>query len=102
MIINIPLQIDDEMIGKAAIADYENKVSRYLLNHVEDVLKQKAFSSWRSEAKPEEGIRNYVVGIIEQTIEKYRDDIIDAAAKELAGRLARTKRGKEILEGIAE
>lgn len=102
MIINIPLQLDDELIGKAAIADYENKVSRYLLDHVEDVLKQNAFSSWKREAKPEDGIRNYVVGIIERNIEKYRDDIINAAAKELADRLARTKRGKEILEGIAQ
>ena len=101
MIINIPLQLDDELISKAAYADYENKIVQYLTNHVEKVLIRNA-SPWSMGAKPEEGIRGYVVGIIERIIDKYRDEVIKAAAKELADRLARTKRGKEILEDIAQ
>lgn len=34
---------------------------------------------------------------IDDILKEYKDEIIDAAAEKLAERLARTKRGKEIL-----
>lgn len=106
MIINIPLQLDDELISKAAYADYESKIVQCIAKHIETVLKNKANPGWSYGAKPEDGMRAFIKDAVDAYVEKSvtenKDTILESAAKELADRLARTKRGKEILEGIAE
>ena len=106
MIINIPLQLDDELISKAAYADYENKVVQYITKHIETVLKNRANPGWGYGAKTEDGMREFIKDAVDAYVEKSiaenKDAILESAAKELANRLARSKRGKEILEDIAQ
>lgn len=106
MIINIPLQLDDELISKAAYADYESKIIQCIVKHIETVLKNRAHSGWNYVPKPEDGMRAFIEDAVDSYVEKIvtenKDVILESAANKLADRLARTKRGKEILEGIAQ
>lgn len=50
--------------------------------------------------KVDDGMRVLIEMRIDEFIKAHRDDIIEKAAERLAEKLARTKRGKEILEGL--
>jgi hypothetical protein len=43
---------------------------------------------------------SYLTGRIDAFLEKHQDEILEMAATKLADKLARSKRGKEILENI--
>ena len=94
MIINIPLQIDDEMISSAVTKDYQRKIEENLTKLVEKSILSHA--GYYHSTK-ESGMNTLVENAVEKTIDKYRDQIIEQAAQELAKRIARTKRGQAIL-----
>lgn len=94
MIINIPLQIDDEMINSAVTKDYQRKIEDNLTKLAEKSILQHAGYYYSTK---ESGMDKLVERAVENTIDKYRDQIIEKASLELAKRIARTKRGKEIL-----
>lgn len=94
MIINIPLQIDDEMINSAVTKDYQRKIEENLTKLAEKSI---LHHSGYYHSTKESGMDNLVERAVENTIDKYRDQIIEKAAIELAKRIARTKRGKEML-----
>lgn len=106
MIINIPLQLDDELISKAAYADYESKIIQCIAKHIETVLKNKAKPGCGYISKPEDGMREFIKDAVDAYVEKSitenKDAILESDAKELANKLARSKRGKEILEDVAQ
>ena len=94
MIINIPLQIDDEMISTAVTKDYQRKIEENLTKLAEKSIL--SHSGYYHNTK-ESGMDTLVEKAVEKTIDKYRDQIIEKAANELAKRIARTKRGQAIL-----
>ena len=97
MIINIPLQIDDEMLNSAVVMDYQRKIETNLTKMVEDRLIQ-ASGPWCK--SKEEGIKAIVDGIIADVVKEYKDEIIESAATKLADRIVRTKAGQKLKESI--
>ena len=97
MIINIPLQIDDEMMNNAVLMDYQRKIEQNLTKMVENRLLQ-ASGPWCK--SKEEGIKAIVDGIIADVIGKYKDEIVESAAAKLADRIIRTKAGQKLKESI--
>lgn len=101
MLINIPLTIDDSVFEAKFTEDIENKVVARVVNDVETTLAEKNNLYGLSRSKAiESGLRIMVVNAINRKIDEYRDEVIDAAADRLAERLCRTKKAKEILEGM--
>lgn len=105
MIVNIPLQTDEEYIEKSLAKDYAAKVLEAVRKDIDATLLKYApakYGSWRSSSDPGDGM----AALIRQTIDEYIQDwkplIIDAAADKLAERLCRTKAAKEMLLDIVE
>lgn len=92
MIINIPLQIDDEIISRAASQDFERKIEQNITKLVEDSI-CRAGGYYRSKS---DGIANLVDGVIGDCIEKYKDEIIEKAAAKLEQRISKTKAAREL------
>lgn len=92
MIINIPLQIDDEIISRAASQDFERKIEQNITKLVEDSI-CRAAGYYRSKS---DGIANLVDGVIGDCIEKYKDEIIERAAAKLEQRISKTKAAREL------
>lgn len=99
MIINIPLNIDDELWASALARDYESKVTEQLTNEVRKVIMDHDSRYYMRDKSFTEGLNEWVGYKIDNILKEYKDEIIDAAAEKLAERLSRTKRGKEILNG---
>lgn len=97
MIINIPLQIDDEMMNNAVLMDYQRKIEQNLTKMVENRLLQ-ASGPWCK--SKEEGIKAIVDGIIADVIDKYKGEIIERAATKLAERLVKAKAAQKLKESI--
>lgn len=98
MIINIPLNIDDELWASALARDYESKITEKLTNEVRKCIAKHDEYSCNSKDKDfSRGIEFWVSSKLDDILKEYKDDIIDAAAEKLAERLARTKRAKEVL-----
>ena len=94
MIINIPLQIDDEMINSVIAADYQAKIEQNLTKQVETAIKRQS-KSWDSTVSS--GLFYMAEEAVDKVISEYKEAIIDKAADKLAERLVRTKKAKEIL-----
>lgn len=92
MIINIPLQIDDEIISRAASQDFERKIEQNITKLVEDRICRSG-GYYRSKS---DGIANLVDGVIGDCIEKYKDEIIEKAAAKLEQRISKTKAAREL------
>ena len=92
MIINIPLQIDDEVISRAASQDFERKIEQNITKLVEDRI-CRAGGYYRNKS---DGIANLVDGVIGECIEKYKDEVIERAAAKLEQRISRTKAAREL------
>lgn len=96
MIINIPLQIDDEMINSVIAADYQAKIEQNLTKQVEAAIRNNSMRTWDKTVSS--GLFYMAEEAVDKVISEYKDEIIDKAANKLAERLARTKKAKEILE----
>lgn len=96
MIINIPLQVDDEMINSVIAKDYQIKIEQNLTKQVEEAIKGKSRGYYNRTVS--DGLFYMAEEAIDKVISEYKDEIIDKAADKLSERLARTKKAKEILE----
>ena len=97
MIINIPLQIDETNMEKAISAEYERKVTDIIVRHIEQALISKC--NYYSK-KPEDGMKIIVQDEVYKYLDQHKDEICRIAGEHLADRLAKTKRGKELLEEV--
>ena len=97
MIINIPLQIDDELINKAMFVDYQKKVVDNITKLVTNYLGD-ASGTWHGSEK--EGIQRLVNESINDHIKEFKDEIIESAATKLSDRIIRTKAGQKLKESI--
>ena len=94
MIVNIPLNIDETAFEGQMSKDIENKVVRWLSDEIKNTLKRKAYGTEL------DGLKEFVIDVVEKKIDSFRDEIIETASKELANKLARSKKGKEILGNL--
>lgn len=97
MVINIPLSIPDELLENTIAKDYEAKITENLSNEVRKILKDHDMRYYNSAKNEKYGLESWVSCKIDNVIERYKDEIIEAAADKLAERLARTKKGKALL-----
>lgn len=95
MIINIPLQIDDEMINSVIAADYQAKIEQNLTKQVEAAIKNQSRNYYSKTVS--DGLFYMAEEAVNKVISEYKEEIIERAASKLAERLARTKKAKEIL-----
>ena len=95
MIINIPINIDEDRFNKLVETDYERKIEDRIYNDIRKALEEK---SGYYNRKMSDGILVMVEEQIDCILKAYKNEIIEAAADKLAKRLARTKTAKEILE----
>ena len=95
MIINIPLQIDDEMINSVIAEDYQAKIEQNLTKQVEAAIKNQSRNYYNKTIG--DGLFYMAEEAVNKVISEYKEAIIDKAADKLAERLARTKKAKEIL-----
>ena len=93
MIINIPLNIDDELWASVIARDYESKITERLTDEV-----RKAICDHDMYRDQRRGLQAWVGDKIDVILKEYKDEIIDAAADKLAERLARTKKAKELIK----
>ena len=107
MIINIPLQIDDAAIEGKLKAEYETRVIEEVSRRLDDILKDYDETYvWGNKKSPRNGLDARIGSVlrnrIDDFIEENCDEIVAKAAKDLGARLARTKKGKAILEKYEE
>lgn len=98
MVINIPVQVDEERLEDQIAKDYQQKVYKEVVDRVLKVIAQ--HSPYNSYDKVESGLKVMVYNEIDDVLDQYKEEIIDAASTKLADKLAKSKRGKEILEGL--
>ena len=100
MIINIPLQIDEEKMEEVVKKDYESKVMGEIVKYIKTALTKHSTSYYGD--REMNGMTELIKEKIDIYLEKHNDEIIKAAGNALAEKLARTKRGKAILDGMGE
>lgn len=96
MIINIPINIDEDHFNKLVETDYERKIEDRIYKDIRKALEEK---SGYYNRRMTDGILVIVEDQIDCILKAYKDDIIDKAAEKLAERLARTKAAKELING---
>lgn len=100
MIINIPLQIDEATFEQKVKDDYAESVKQLLLTQVEKVLAERDNRYYLNKKDYKYGLETIINERIDIFINEHKDEIIEAAAKELAKRLSRTKKAKEALDEV--
>ena len=100
MIINIPLQIDEEKMEEVVKKDYESKVMGEIVKYIKTALTKHSTSYYGD--REMNGMTELIKEKIDIYLEKHNDEIISAAGNALAEKLARTKRGKAILDEVGE
>lgn len=95
MIINIPINIDEDQFNKLVETDYERKIEDRIYKDVRKALEEK---SGYYNRRMSDGILVLVKEQIDCILKAYKDEIIEAAADKLAERLARTKAAKELVK----
>jgi len=101
MIINIPLQIDEQKMEEVVARDYEGKILNEITKYIKSTLVKKAQNYYGDyNDKMLDGMQYLIEARIEKYLADYKDEIIEHASKILAERLARSKKGKEILENL--
>ena len=94
MIINVPITIDETAFEGQMSKYIENKVVTFLCDEIKNTLKRKAYGTEL------DGLKEFVLDVVEKKIDSFRNEIIKTASKELANKLARSKKGKEILGNL--
>lgn len=96
MIINIPLQIDEQKMEEVLQRDYKGKILDEIMNYIKTTLSKNADCYYGD--KVSDGMRVLIEGQIDNFLKEHSEEVIDQASKILAEKLARSKKGKAILE----
>lgn len=96
MIVNIPLQIDDEMLNSVIAKDYERKIEKNLTDMLHAELKRQARGYYSPSAS--DGLLVLAERAVDAVIQENKEIVIERASVKLAERLAKTKAAKEVLK----
>lgn len=106
MILNIPLNIDDAALEGKLAQEYEAKVLMSVNSRIDEVLREHGNSYYYRDRTPREGLDCMIHSIIDDRVrgfmEENREAIIEKTAENLGNRLARSKKGKAILDELEE
>lgn len=100
-IIQMAISIEDEKIVKKIEETAESQIIQTLTDRVEDVISEKR-GWYGSKERDYAPLKNMVSEQIEKILQENKDFILSEASKILAEKLARSKTGKEILQGLKE
>lgn len=95
MIINIPLQIDEKRMEEVLERDYQGKVIDKITEYIKTTLSNHSTKYYGD--KVDDGMRVLIEMQIDKFLKGHADEVIESAANAMAEKLARSKRGKEIL-----
>lgn len=98
-IVQFAIGIDDDAIVKRVSANAEKEIIKQLKTEVADKVFGPRYS-YGNTTDPNKIFTPFVRDIIGEFLEKNRDVILDNASKMLVERLARSKKGKEILNNL--
>lgn len=100
-IIQMAISVEDEKIVKKVEETAENQIIQTLTERVEDVISEK--HGWYGNQKRDYAqLKNMVSEKIARILGENKDIILSEASKILADKLARSKAGKEVLQGLKE
>lgn len=99
MVVNIPLNVDENLLNNSISSDLEAKANEYLYSLIDRTLIDKQKYFWVNSSDRDK-IKTTLQDMVEETvnnyIKEYKDEIIEMASNKLADRLARTKAAKEL------
>lgn len=99
-IIQMAISVEDERIVKKVEETAENQIIQTLTDRVEDVISEKR--GWYRDDRDYTPLKNMVSEQIKRILEENKEFVLLEASKILADKLARSKAGKEILQGLKE
>lgn len=98
-IVQFAIGIDDDAIVKKVSENAEKEIIKELKQDVANKIFEAYY--WNKNADPKtDRLSNFSEHIVLSFLEENKEDIITKAAALLADRLARTKKGKEILNNL--
>ena len=100
MIINIPINIDEHIFEEKVQKDYDRIFTQELIKYIEDYISSQG--PYYRNNTVRDGMRELVNNKIDEYMKEYKDEIVDKAADILAKRVQRTKKSKELLEGVSK
>lgn len=103
-IIQMAISVEDEKIVKKVEETAENQIIQTLTDRIENVISEKRCRiGWYEKSERDyTPLKNMVSERIEKILQENKDLILSEASKILAAKLARSKAGKEILQGLKE
>ena len=100
-IVQFAIGIDDNAIVKNVTENAEREIINDLKQKVANRIFQRNYYS--KNADPDrDSLTDFAKGIITSVVEENKDAIIEKAAEHLAKCLAKSKKGKEILDNLKE
>lgn len=96
-IITFSFDFNDEEVKKALEEQAKDEVIASIKADVLKEFESHDESHYYYGKSAKDGLRCWIVNFLDNYIQEWKDEIIDAAADKLAERLSRTKRGKELL-----
>lgn len=100
MIINIPLQINEESMEEVIKRDYEEKILNKITEYIRTALVSRSRSVYGD--KTINGMNAIIESKVDDLLKENKEVIIKVAADLLAERLAKTKKAKEILNNLED
>lgn len=99
-IMQIAISVEDEKIVKKVEETAESQIIQILTDRVENAISEKR--GWRNEKRDYTPLKNMVSEQVEKILQENKEFILSEASKILADKLARSKAGKEVLQGLKE
>lgn len=100
-IIQMAISVEDEKIVKRVEEAAENQITKTLTDRVENVICEKR-GWYGSKERDYAPLKDMVSEQIAKVLDENKEFILSEASKILADKLARSKAGKEILQGLKE
>ena len=98
-IVQFAIGIDDDGIRKRI----EERAEKQIVENIEQQVRDQLFESYyRGHADKNSPLSDYSKRLIENFLEKHKDEMLEKAAAYLAEKLARSKAGKALLSGDTE
>lgn len=99
MVINIPIQINEQEMATVIKKDYEEKVMAEIVKYIIKAIEEKG-RGYSYGSRLNDGMTNLIEEQIGEFIDEHKEDIVQKAGTILADKLLRTKRVKEMIDGL--
>lgn len=101
MIINIPIQIHEEEMTRVIKQDYEEKVIDEIVKYITKTIEEQGRGyGYSQNSRFNAGMLNIIAQQMDKFINEHKEEIIDKAGNILAEKLRRTKRVKDVVDGV--